>query len=297
MTHAKPKPPPLALAVALTPLLLAAAPLEASAAPTKRQCAAAYEDAQSLRQESKLQAAREKALLCASDACPAVVRGDCARWHQEIEASQPTVVFHVKDTAGKETASVRLHIDGQLVRERLEGTAIPVDPGEHLLRFEIDGADPIEQRQVIREGEKLRAISVSFAPEPTASPPSPSASESPPPDHRGPPALAWILGGVGVAGLGVGATFGLLGLSQKGDLEDTCAPRCSSSDIGAVRSKLIVSDIGFGVGIVSLGVATILFLTSGSSSEPSADARRPPSLDIAFTPLTGGGFAGLSGTF
>ncbi|WP_156041012.1 hypothetical protein [Chondromyces apiculatus] len=294
-------PRPCLVALALTALtstaFLPSSLAKPTAAQTKRACATAYEETQSLRSDGKLQAARDKAVLCAADACPAVVRGDCTRWLQEIEDSQPTVVFHVTAPDGRETADVRLQIDGKLTHERLDGTALPIDPGEHLLRFEIPGADPIEQRHVIREGEKLRAISVSFAPEPppsTASGPS-SALPDDTTASRGTPGLVWVLGGIGIASLGVGATFGILGITQKSDLEDTCAPRCNDTDVSAVRTKLLAADIGVGVGVVSLGVATVLFLTSGPSAK--TDARRPLPVDLALTPLTGGGYAGISGTF
>lgn len=294
------KPATTALALALSTLALSSLARAAAAAPTKKECAAAYEETQSLRADGKLVSAHEQAVICAAAACPAVVRGDCARWLQEIEASQPTAVFQVIDPRGEETAAVRLHVDGQLVRERLDGKAVPIDPGERVLRFEIDGAEPLEQRAVIREGEKLRTITVKF---PAAGAAAPGPDGAPPPEEPeevegeggGAPALAWVLGGVGVVGLGVGATFGVLGLGQKGDLEETCAPHCTDDEVGAVRTKLLLADVGIGVGAASLVVATVLFLTAGSDDAPKAG--RAPRWSVGAAPLAGGAYAGVTGVF
>ncbi len=291
-------------ALAASLATLAAAPGAAAAPPTKKQCAAAYEEAQAQRKDGELTAAREQALICAQDACPAVVRGDCDRWLQDIEQSLPTLVFQAHDRRGEETAEVRVYLDGALLRERLDGKAVPIDPGEHVLRFEIDGAAPKEERLVIREGEKLRKVAVSFLeqvkgdprPIPDA-PPAPSGEQVKADAGGGAPALAWVLGGVGVVGLGAAGVFGGLALSEKGDLEATCAPGCSEDQVGAVRTKLLVADVALGVGVVSLGVATVLFVTAGPDGDEAKEARRPAPIRVGITPLAGGAFAGLSGTF
>lgn len=295
------KPATTALALALTTFALSSLAGAAAAAPTKKECAAAYEQTQALRADGKLTSAHEQAVVCAADACPAVVRGDCARWLQEIEASQPTAVFQVIDPQGQETAAVRLHVDGQLVRERLDGKAVPIDPGERVLRFEIEGAEPVEQRTVIREGEKLRTITVKFpaaggaaGPGPDVAPPAEEADEGES-KGGGAPALAWVLGGVGVVGIGVGATFGVLGLGQKSDLEEQCAPRCTDDEVASVRTKLILADVGVGVGAASLVVATVLFLTARGDDEPKTG--RAPRWSVGAAPMVGGAYAGVAGVF
>src|SRR3954470_24878187 len=66
-------------------------------ADDKQACIASYDQTQKLRKGGKLGAAREQALVCLKDACAEFIRADCARWFAEIEASQPTVVFEVRD--------------------------------------------------------------------------------------------------------------------------------------------------------------------------------------------------------
>jgi hypothetical protein len=275
----------------------------AHAAPTKQECAAAYEATQERRNEGKLQAAREQAVVCSQRGCPAVVQQSCAAWLTEIEASLPTAVFDVRDAAGQETLDVRLYVDGAKVRDRLDGNAVPLDPGEHVLRFEIAGADPIEQRHVIREGDKLRRISVAFgaaggaAPAPSGT--TATAPPAPPPDTGGgAPPLAYVLGGLGIVGVGVFATLGAVALGEKGDLEDSCAPRCKEEQVDSIRTKLIVADVALGVGVISLGVATVLFITApsdGEAKDPPAAAAR--GLRFGVAPIEGGGFGLVRGSF
>jgi hypothetical protein len=93
-------------------------------------------------------------------------------------------------------------------------------------------------------------------------------------------------------------TLGVLGKSQRDDLRDSCAPSCPEDDVGSVRTKLILADVSLGVGVVSLGVATYLFIASAGSKPkpPLADAEKARLwLDVA--PRTGGGSLSLSGTF
>jgi len=233
-------------------------------------CVSAYEDNQILRRGGELLAARDKLLVCAQSQCPEAVRADCMQWLDELQRSIPTIVVAARDVSGADTTSVRLFIDGALAAESLDGRPIALDPGAHDLRFE-HGDERIDQKVVVQQGAHERAIVVSFAPE---TPPAAAPVSPPPPDvaeEPGPPALAFVLGGLGLAALGAFAGFGLVGRSEAGDLNDTCGPTrtCAESDIDAARTKLIVADVSLGVGVVSLGIATTL-LVLHATSEPEA---------------------------
>jgi hypothetical protein len=77
--------------------------------------------------------------------------------------------------------------------------------------------------------------------------------------------FVWILGGIGLASLGVGGGFGIAGLSQKSTL-DECRPRCASSEVDTMQRSFLVGDVLMGVGIVSLGAAAILYFTGRAST-------------------------------
>jgi hypothetical protein len=110
-------------------------------------------------------------------------------------------------------------------------------------------------------------------PKPEEPKPEPEATGS---DHT----AAYVVGGIGIAGVGVGIVFGLLAKSQADAAEDdpalcpkkSCSP-AGRSEIDAAETKALVSTIGFGVGVVGIGVGAYLLL-SGSSDERAEHARR-----------------------
>jgi hypothetical protein len=282
----------------------AAAPSAAQpAAPSKKECAAAYEDTQALRRDGRLAEAQKRALACTQDACPDVVKQDCTRWLAEIETNQPTVVFEAFDTRGAETASVEVSVDGAKLLERLDGKAVAVDPGERVFRYQlVDGSSaPVETRVVVREGEKNRKLTVRFAGAGGAAVGSEyqgGEGEGDAGSGGGVPTLAWVLGGVGVVGIGAFATLGVLALNEKANreapvAEGGCAPNCSDDQVSSVRSKLVLADVSLGVGVAALGVATYLFI----ASRKDAPAASQSALRVQGGAVPGGGWAALGGAF
>jgi hypothetical protein len=92
--------------------------------------------------------------------------------------------------------------------------------------------------------------------------------------------LAYIAGGVGIAGLAAFGVFGVMSNSKFDSLEDACAEdRCPASrreDADAGKRYQTFANIGLVVGAVGIGTAAALLLF-GSSSEPDRDraASRP----------------------
>src|SRR5262249_31598684 len=84
-------------------------------------CAAASDQAQQLRDEAKLRAARAQLIICADETCPGVIRKDCAGWLADVEARLPSVVFRVLDPAGKDLVQVKLTVDGKKLTDTLDG--------------------------------------------------------------------------------------------------------------------------------------------------------------------------------
>jgi hypothetical protein len=264
-------------ALAIT-IALALAPARAAFAVDKAACVEAHADAQGLRRDGKLRAAQEKLLACAAEGCPAPVRADCGRWIEEVRAQQPTVIFAAKDATGADLIAVRVRVDGASSVESLDGKEIAIDPGAHAIAFEkIDDGRVVETTVVLKESEKARVVSVSFA---STSSSSPSATS-----ERGP--LPWIFVGVGVVALGSFAYFGIRGRSQLNDLESTCAPRCDPSDRDSVHTKLLVADVSLGFALVSFGVASWLFIRKPA----------PIATDVGVAPVRGGAIAAWGGTF
>jgi hypothetical protein len=249
-------------------------------------CVDAYEQGQKLRSEGALQAAKEKFLVCADPACPAVTKGDCTTWVTEVEQSQPTVIIAVTDREGRDVTAARVSIDGRLVLESIDGKARPIDPGSRRITVEIEGEAAVDRDVVVREGEKNRRIDVSFAPA--------GGTKAPGDQGGGISPVTWVLGGVGVAGIALFGTFGALGLSEKSDAEETCAPNCDDDTVSSIRTKFVVGDIGLGVGVASLAAAVVVGIVSASGGGDEAAAMP---VRVGAAPVLGGGIAVLEGSF
>lgn len=278
----------------LSSLALPSLPHLARAAD-KESCVKASDSAQKNKSGKRLRAAKKDLLVCVQDDCPAIVKKDCDAWLAEVEASLPTVVLSAKDAAGNDVFEVKVTIDGEPLTDKLDGSAIAIDPGPHTIHWEAPGLPAQDSKILVKEAEKNRTIVVTLG-APAAPPPAPPAPPPPAPvaEKSGPPAAAWIFGGLGVAGIAGFAYFGLSGRADVQHLKDTCAPFCDKSDENPAKRKLLVADIALGVGIVSLGLATYFFVSGASKSEP---APKPSALRVDATPVAGGATFQLMGSF
>ncbi|WP_437594296.1 hypothetical protein [Sorangium sp. So ce1000] len=284
--------PALALSLAVA-AALSLAGARADAAPPKQACAAAYERAQGLRRAGRLIEARDALVACSQPTCPAAAVADCGPWLAEVEQSLPSVVVAAKDAHGRERLDVRVLVDGRPLAAALDGKALPVDPGPHTFRFEPAAGPAIEERVLILEGEKNRALTVTLG-APTAgatTSPRPLASPAAPPAEPSVPGLVWASGAVGAAGLAVFAVAGALSLRAEADLRATCAPRCAEEEVRAIRVQHAIADVGLGVGVVALGAAAWLYVTRPAAAKP------PKAGATALRPFLAGTAAGVAGAF
>jgi hypothetical protein len=246
----------------------------ASASPSERAdekqlCASAAEEAEQLRSDARLRAARERLLRCSRPECPAAVRSDCAQWMTEIEAAMPTVVLGVRDASGQDVLGARVSVDGVAVTHGLDGKALEVDPGVHKFRFESGGA-AVEQAVLIREGEKSRAITAMLDVGPVApaerSSARPAAGSSPASSTTSSPhpsAWTWALGGIGLVALGLGAYLELSVNADASGLQSSCGHFCSHAQVDPlVLKQQVLGPIAFGVGALSLGLAAYTFFAA-----------------------------------
>jgi hypothetical protein len=157
-------------AVAVLSLL----PARAFADMTKDQCVDANAQAQALRKDGKLSAARDQLRACAAASCPAMVRDDCTRRLDELDKVQPTIVFMAKDAAGQDVRGVVVAVDGATLTHKIDGSELPVDPGEHVFTFTAPGQPPVTKTFVLGVGEKDRREQVLIGGGPPASPTQPA---------------------------------------------------------------------------------------------------------------------------
>jgi hypothetical protein len=262
----------------------------------KQTCAVAYENAQQLRTKLKLRRARDQLLVCGHSSCPSVVTKDCNAWLEEVELELTSVVFRVRDWRGQEMNDVRITMDGEHLRDKIDGSSIFVDPGLHVFRFEADGSAPLEMRQMLRKGDRDRPIELTLKArldessskmepgdagasdardERNAEPKAPVEIQlaAPPTPSKTPGIGTFVAGGVGVLALSSFAYFGLSAQGEADDMRRTCAPNCAPERVDSVRSKFVAANVSLGVGVAALGVAGALWLMQGSRPPPSSSLR------------------------
>jgi hypothetical protein len=254
---------------------------------TKAGCLRTYETSQVHRRNQELRAARQDLLVCAQDACPGIARSDCVQWLAEVEAALPTVVFEARDADGP-VFDVTVKVDGAPLAIQLDGRAVEVDPGIRTFTFERTGKPSIEQRVIVRAGEKSRSVVADWSPKPVVT------SNEKVPMERPVPASVFYVGGIGAgAGLIAFGVAGIWGDIKKGQIESTdCAPFCSSSDVHTVRTLYAVADVGLGVAVVSLVTSGILYF-----ARPERPIRTPATAAFFVDPSASGATAGWRGSF
>jgi len=272
--------------------------------PTKEACVAANEAAQDLRQAGKLREARQKLLVCVSDACPGPVREDCVQRLNDVNTAMPTIVFEVKDPSGNDVSAARVSMDGQPLVDRVTGSAVSIDPGEHRFAFdEANGLSHAEQTVVVREGDHerrirvvLQAVRTATATGAISTPTEGPQPETPASVNAGSTSvggtqrlIGLVLGGTGVAGLVVGGIFGLV---SKSTYDYAFRTECHGTTNGCstkgeedgqtAHTQAVVSTVGFIAGGVLLAGGAVLYFTA-----PSGDS-------VAVAPAIGSDGAGLA---
>lgn len=238
----------------------------------KQACLAAHEEAQSLRTQKKLHAAREKYVLCAKSECPVVLRKECAEQIEKVDAVAPTVALEALDDKGNSDTNVKVSVDGNVIAERLTGTAMPIEPGDHSFRFERADGKSLDLKVLVVEGEKNRKVTADFQ---TLLPKQKEERTPPPPiETKKVPVLAYVAGGVALLGAGSFAFFALNGKSKEKDLAGSCAPNCAGDDVAPVERSYLVADISLVVAVIAAGAAVVLALPALTA--PATSAKAPP---------------------
>jgi hypothetical protein len=265
--------------VVLVGVLGASAAVTTAAADEKKACTEAYVAAQTLRDQHRLLAARDQLRICARKECSANMQGlmikDCTDWLAQVEATIPSIVFEATDGHGNDLSAVKVTIDGHPLADKLDGSALQVDPGKHRFAFDdADGLAQVESTIVVREGDKDRRVRVTFGT--SRSGVVTPAQPKTPDGASGTPTAAWVILGVGAAGVIAGSVFGVMALNDGSHLntQTGCPKACPNTalpQIDTLHRDQWASDIGLGVGVIGLGVGVVLLLTShGPEAAPAA---------------------------
>jgi hypothetical protein len=311
-------------------------PEKAAPKGDKAACKVAYKTAQEREQSSRLREAKELYLQCSKVACGAFMRPECTTKYTQLNSDVPSVIPVVTDENGAAKTDVTVRMDGEVLTSKLDGRALPVDPGMHEFQFSTDAGVIGTEKVMIVAGQRNSPIAVSLAkrgqrtlaasvtlpppavtnrsalePRTTSAKPAdkgpatmateaPSASEeqqemsAPEVRRKGAGPIPYIVGGVGVAAIGVGALVTLWG-KKDNDALGQCSPNCPLDSLSHVKRMYTIADISIGVGAAALVGSAILFATSGGSTKEKAPAKTAYTLDVQ--PTRNGAFATVSGQF
>jgi len=284
--------------------LVGAVTRTANATPTTgASCTLASDQSIKLRTYKKLRAARDEAQVCAAARCSAKVRKACQKRVADLATAIPTIVFVVKDSAGHGVSDVNVSLDGDSLADHLDGTALSVDPGQHTFTFATAGRPPYDQSFLIIEGQKDRHETITLPATAPASPPPPPATApvvgtaDEATTHSSPmKAVAFVLGGVGLATVIVGAVTAVVADSKWHDSESECASttQCpnhaqSVNDHNTASSLAAVSTVTLIAGGAALAAGVTLFFVA-----PKATDEKPAQgLSLRVDPLLGPGVEGF----
>lgn len=189
-----------------------------------------------------------------------------------------------------------IYVDGAALAEQAWGIAMPVDPGKHVVRAEAPGKQPFEttvETAAGTDGEHVEIPALTDAAAGGTSAGGKVSESSPSPGKSGSGrTIGWVLEGVGVVGVGVGSFFGLRALSRWSDRNDGCVGGCTPAAKTAgdeAGTAATISTVGFGVGLVSIGVGTYLLLSNSGEKERAESVGS----GVRWVPVAGRDGAGL----
>lgn len=235
-----------------------------------------------------------------------------------LEPRLPKLEVDVPATAPQ---AIEVRRDGTVVGAASWSVAVPVDPGTHKITASAPGKQPWEGKVDVAEGKiakiaipALQDAPVAVAAAPAPAPTTPAAGpaqqttqsqttesfpepivESPGQTQR---TVGWIVSGLGIASLGVGAGFGIDSLANHNSAKSHCSAAnvCDSTGLSDRRAAMTAGNVSTITSIAGAGAllgGVILVLTAPHS--PSREKAPETGWNsIRFAPQVGTTGGGLS---
>jgi hypothetical protein len=192
---------------------------------------------------------------------------------------------------GAEIATIL--VDGRPVPRDQWAIPFPIDPGSHNLSFEAPAHKTQTQTVTVEDAQTVRVIVTPLEPAPADATPAPApppaamlaptptptvapepAPEASPPASHTLRTIGWVVGGVGIVGIGVGTGFALHSLSQKSDADKECPGKlCTPKGTSLVSDATTSANIataGFAVGLVGLAAGAWMVIQPFRSAPRTA---------------------------
>jgi len=235
-------------------------------------------------------------------------RAEFARTHiAQLEPTLSRLVIQVPH--GADAPDLEIKRDGSAIGRAAWGSAMPVDPGEHVVEASAQGK--LTWKETVTLGPKGDSKTITVpplenAPAAAASPGGPPTSPgslgpastptvvglggttsadsgttgAPVAQSSGPSPAAWVALGLGVVAAGAGTYFGLHAMSLKNDADrdcnhsDVCHGNGAQENSDAIKSANLAT-AGISVGLVGIGFGTYLLIATSGHHGGAARAPAP----------------------
>lgn len=233
-----------------------------------------------------------------------LARATADRLARDLVLQIPQLYVEIVPSEASQHAT--LSIDGREVPAVAAKLPQALNPSEHRIRVQAAGFYTVERQFTLNKGEQF-SLRIDMERDPhyattsgaiadravTSGPNSAGQPSRAAPDRSALPWPAWLGFGVGAGGMALGTVAGILSLSRTSNARTHCSGNSCSpaakSDIDAALLTANLSNVGFAVGIVGIGVGvTSLWVASRRDS--------PPISALVVTPTRQGGLITLEGT-
>ena len=239
-----------------------------------------------------------------SDPNAADVLDEARKGIEEVEAKIPKLVIELG--AGAEAASVS--IDGVAIGDSSVGKEVPVNPGPHTIQYTLSDGRKDERVVRLKEGES-KTVKLT-APTDSSVPDDGKGKGGVDEEGGNSNVVPWVLVGVGGASLVASGVFYMMRAGTISDHDDQCkdsvCPKSLEDTGSSGKTYTTLGNVTLGIGVLGLGVGTVMLLTGDSSGAASAEAssessarRSPPAprMTVVFGGNGKGAEANLVGTF
>jgi tetratricopeptide (TPR) repeat protein len=179
----------------------------------------------------------------------------------ENEALQPRVPS-IRVTWREQDSPTEVRLDGQVVSKDALRSAMPLNPGTHVVAVTRRGSPDSWESVTVGEGEE-RTVAIE---------PSLQADLAPSRSPLRP--FMWAAFVTGGAGLAVGIVSGVLAVDRKSKLDELCSgsacPATAESTLQSYRDYKTASKVGYVAGFVGVATGAVLFAVA-----PRASPQRP----------------------
>jgi len=222
-------------------------------------------------------------------------RPDRASFAQEhITAIEPKLSrLDVSVPPNARVAGLEIRRDEAVLRDATWGTALPVDPGEHTVSARAPGYEAWQTKVTVAPDGDKKTVTVpplvALPAPPPGAPPSPQPQGAPFPEPEKSTDVqrisGFVIGGVGVVAIAVGAVFGGLAIGKDHDADALCEDpsRCvcdgetctgpesqaaaDLSEDARLDAKLANGFVFGGVGLIAIGLTVVLTSPTGITGE------------------------------